>query len=257
MRILWILLLVVIPSLALFNVIGEASSQNSSISLSTTTEFSIMNLGTTTLAEFTTSSFGLATGFIPGTQAPPYAPPVCFYVPYGFHVDSSTKRIIGTISGDNPFNFYLMSKLQYDAFVLANPSCGSSYYALKLDYAIRTFNLDWAVPPPGDYYILLENTSKSFVTYTIQIYSIRPSSSAIFSTMAVMQTLTFTQQVATTASMQTASAVKSAGVDLNIPIAVALVLIVAAVLLLRIKRSKLGHRFLSSSSKPKSVVVYE
>jgi len=227
-----ILLFLVTPSLAIFGFVGQAYSQVQNISVSTNTGFSTLTIGTTTLAELTTSSYGPATGYIPGTFSPYDGPAVCFYVPYMFHVDT-TQRVLGTISGSNPFNFYIMSKPQYDYFVLTSPPCGSSYQALKVDYSITGFTLDWVGRYPGDYYILLENTSKFAIAYTIQLSAIEPSSSLVYSTTTLVKTLTFTQQQeVNTTIMSSESAIKQAGSDFTIPIAIvlAVALMVAAVL---------------------------
>ena len=166
---------------------------------------------------------------------------VCFYVPYAFHIDTSAQKIIGTISGSSPFNFYIMSKLQYDAFVAASPSCGSSYHALKLDYSIKRFDVDWMAPYPGDYYLLLENTSQYLIWYTIKLSVIESSSSLVCSTTAIIQILTFTQQqVINTTITQSESAIRPTGSDFTIPILIvlAVALIMAAVLLTRSKRMR-------------------
>jgi hypothetical protein len=237
-----ILLFLVTPSLALFGFVGQAYSQAQNISVSTSTGFSTLTIGTTTLAELTTSSIGSATGYIPGTFSPYDGPTVCFYVPYKFHVDTA-QRILGNITGSNPFNFYIMSKPQYDYFVLTSPPCGSSYQALKVDYSITGFAVDWVGPYPGDYYIILENTSKFAIAYTIQLSAIEPSSSRIYSTTTLVQTLTFTQQQeVNTTIMSSESAIKQPGSvsDFTIPIAIVVLvgLIAAAVLVKWSKKAK-------------------
>jgi hypothetical protein len=200
-----------------------------------------LTIGTTTLAELTTSSYGPASGEIPGTYSPYEGPTICFYVPYAFHIESSAQKIIGTISGSNPFNFYIMSKYQYDAFVGGAPPCGSSYHALKLDYSIKEFDVDWAAPSPGDYYIILENTSKYLITYTIRLGVIEPASSLVYSTTAVIQTFTFTQQQAiNTTIIRSASTIEATKSDITVPIVTVLVvaLIIAAILVRRFKMKK-------------------
>jgi hypothetical protein len=226
------------PLVAAFSFISQAYSQTPIVSLSTTTGFSTLTAGTTTFAALTTSSYGTATGYIPGTFSAYEGPTVCFYVPYPFHVDSSTQRVVGTISGSSPFNFYIMSKSQYNYFVLASPPCGSSYVALKLDYAIRAFDVDWTAPSPGDYYIILENTSMYEIAYTIRIGSVQPSSTLVYSTATVIQTLTFIQQqeVNNTTTLSE-SAVAPAETNYTAPLAIAVVLGLVAIVVV-VARSK-------------------
>ena len=231
-----------IPFSVVFSLASQAHSQVPVISLSTTSAFSTLTVGTVTLAELTTSSSGPATGTIPGVFSAYEGPTVCFYVPYAFHVDASAQRIQGTILGSSPFNFYIMSKPQYAYFVLTSPPCGSSYQALKLDYSIRSFTLDWVAPQPGDYYILLENTSMYVIAYSIQLSATEPATTIVYTTTTVAQTLTFIQQqqeVNTTVNTmvtQSESAPPS-GSNFTTPIAIALV---AALILIVafVKRSK-------------------
>ena len=201
-----------------------------------------MTVGTTTLAELTTSTYGPATGTIPSVFSAYEGPTVCFYVPYAFHVDASAQRIQGTISGSSPFNFYIMSKQQYAYFTLASPPCGSSYQALKLEYAIRSFNLDWVAPQPGDYYILLENTSLYVIAYSIQLSAIQPATALMYTTTTLPQTLTFIQQqeVNTTISTMTSQSMSATPAESNFtaPLAIALVAALVLVVVL-VKRSKL------------------
>jgi hypothetical protein len=237
-----IILLVMIPSFAVLNLAGLVQSQSPIISFSTTSEFSTLTIGTTTLAQLTTSSYNPASGYIPGVYSAYEGPTVCFYVPYLFHVDASAQRIQGTISGSSPFNFYIMSKPQYDYFVLTSPPCGSSYQALKVDYSIKSFTVDWVAPHQGDYYILLENTSMYVISYTIQVNAIEPSSTLVYSTTAVMQTLTFItqQEVNTTISTSSESASASQTNSYTTPIAIALVALLLLIVALakRFKRAK-------------------
>jgi len=233
------MLLIVTPLFALFSLVGQAHSQAPVISISTTSELSTFTIGTTTLAELTTSSYGPASGLIPGVFSAYEGPTVCFYVPYMFHVDASAQRIRGTISGSSPFNFYIMSKAQHDAFVIAGPPCGSSYYALKLEYSIRTFTVDWMAPSPGDYYILLENTSMYEIAYNIQLSAVEPASTLVYSTTTAIQTLTYIQQqeVNTTIS-QSESIVSARTPEPNFTIPIAIALIAALILVVALTRRK-------------------
>jgi len=232
-----IILLVVTPLLAVFSFVGQAHSQVPVISASTTSELSTLTIGTTTLAELTTSSYGPATGYIPGVFSAYEGPTVCFYVPYPFHVDASAQRIQGTISGSSPFNFYIMSKPQYDAFVLGSPPCGSSYHALKLDYSIRSFTVDWTAPGSGDYYILLENTSMVAIAYTIQLSAIEPASALVFTTTTAIQTLTFIQQQEINTTVTQSESAKPPEPNFTVPIAIALIAALIVIVAL-VKRSK-------------------
>jgi len=238
--------MITIPSLAMFSVSSQVYSQVQFTSLSTTTTVSTLTIGTTTLAELTTSSYGPATGMIPPTYTPPNGGPMaCFYVPYAFHVNTSTQKLIGTISTSRSVNFYIMTKPQYDAFVAYAPPCGSSYQALKLEYSITSFNLDWAAPAAGDYYIMLENTSKSVITYTIQLGSIQPSSNAIYSTVTVIQLLTFSleSQINATTIKQTQSTSSSGGFGFTAQIAIALaIVLIVTVLLFKSKSREMRKR---------------
>jgi len=234
-----IILLIVIPALTVFSLAGQAQSQAPIVSLSTTSALDTLTIGTTTLAELTTTSYGSATGYIPGVFSDYRAPAACFYVPYFFHIDASAQRIQGTISGSSPFNFYIMSKPQYDYFVFASPPCGSSYYALKLEYSIRSFTLDWAAPQPGDYYILLENTSMNLIAYSIQLSAIEPATTIAYSTTAAVQTLTsIEQQEVNTTTTQSESA-RPTSLNFTTPIAISLV----AALILIVGLAKRSKRF--------------
>jgi hypothetical protein len=233
-----IMLLIVIPSSVMCSLASQAHSQTPVISLSTTSAFSTLTIGTTTLAELTTSSHSPATGSIPGVYSVYEGPTICFYVPYSFHVDASAQRIDGTISGSSPFNFYIMSKPQYDYFVLTSPPCGSSYQALKLEYSIRSFTVDWVAPQPGDYYILLENTSMYIIAYSIQLNAVEAATTIAYSTTAIAQTLTFTQQQVNTTVAQSESA-KTAEPSFTTPVAIALV----AALILIVALAKRSKRF--------------
>jgi len=243
LRIPLIIILVLIPFSIVFSLAGQAGSQGQVISLSTTSAASTLTVGTTTLAALTTSTYGPATGTIPSVYSAYEGPTVCFYVPYPFHVDASAQRIQGTISGSSPFNFYIMSKQQYAYFVIASPPCGSSYQALKLEYAIRSFNLDWVAPQPGDYYILLENTSLYVIAYSIQLSAIQPATALVYTTTTIPQTLTFTlqQEVNTTISTMTSQSVSAAPTESNFTAPLAIALVAALVLVVVfVKRSKLS-----------------
>ena len=236
-----IILLVVIPFSVVFSLASQAHSQVPVISLSTTSAFSTLTVGTVTLAELTTSSYGPATGTIPGVFSAYEGPTVCFYVPYAFHVDASAQRIQGTISGSSPFNFYIMSKPQYAYFVLTSPPCGSSYQALKLDYSIRSFTLDWVAPQPGDYYILLENTSMYVIAYSIQLSETEPATTIVYTTTTVAQTLTFIQQqgVNTTVNTMVTQSESAPPSESNFTTPIAIALVAALILIVAlVKRSK-------------------
>jgi hypothetical protein len=236
-----IILLVTIPSFAVLNLAGQVHSQSPIISFSTTSEFSTLTIGTTTLAQLTTSSYNPASGYIPGVFSPYEGPTICFYVPYFFHVEASAQRIQGTISGSSPFNFYIMSKPQYDYFVLASPPCGSSYQALKLDYSIRSFTLDWVAPQPGDYYILLENTSMYVIAYSIQLSVTEPATTIVYTTTTVAQTLTFIQQQTVNITVNTlvTQSESAAPAELNFTTPIAIVLVAALILIVAfVVRSK-------------------
>ncbi len=237
-----IILLVAIPFSVVFSLAGQAHSQVPVISLSTTSAFSTLTVGTITLAEQTTSSYGPATGTIPGVFSAYEGPTVCFYVPYAFHVDASAQRIQGTISGSSPFNFYIMSKPQYAYFVLTSPPCGSSYQALKLDYSIRSFTLDWVAPQPGDYYILLENTSMYVIAYSIQLSVSEPATTIVYTTTTVAQTLTFIQQqqeVNTTVNTMVTQSESAPPSESNFTTPIAIALVAALILIVAfVKRSK-------------------
>lgn len=235
MRTALIVLLIVTPLLSVFGLIGPAHSQVPVTSLSTTSELTTLTVGTIT--EITTSSYGPATGLIPGVFSAYEGPTVCFYVPYAFHIDASAQRIQGVVSGSSPFNFYIMSKSQYDYFALLSPPCGSSYIAMKLEYSIRNFIVNWTAPNPGDYYILLENTSMYEIAYSIQLTVVEPASTLVYSTTTVMQTLSFTQQEAINTTATQSETAPSPAPNFTAPVAIAL--IAAAIMIVAMaKRSK-------------------
>ena len=239
-----IILLLLIPFLTLLILTHQAHSQSFVTSLSTTSEFSTLTLGSTTLEELTTSSYGAAYGNIPGVYSAYREPEVCFYVPYEFHVDASAQVIQGTIWGSSPFNFYIMSKPQYDYFVLANPPCGSSYIALKLEYSIRSFTLNWVAPQPGDYYILLENTSMYLIAYSIQLNAIEPATTMVYTTTPLVQTLTFIQQQLNTtiSKLQSTNQSQSANPQSSYTMPIAITLVAVSMLFIflvdRYRRSR-------------------
>ena len=97
----------------------------------------------------------------------------CYFSPYKLHVDASIKEVEVTISASSPVNYYIMSENQYNNFV---ELCGGSYPSLELQYSSKSYALKWTPPAPGDYYIILENTSTSAVTYNMQLALIRSQS---------------------------------------------------------------------------------
>jgi hypothetical protein len=90
----------------------------------------------------------------------------CSYFSYQFDINASVKEVDATISTSNLVNYYLMSQNQFNQFV---DLCGASYASLQVEYGTTSYALKWAHPVPGDYYIILENTSTSTVTYNIQL----------------------------------------------------------------------------------------
>ena len=230
-----IALLIITSLLSVVSFVGQARSQASVTSFSTTSESSTLTIGTIT--EITTSSYGPATGFIPGVFSAYEGPTVCFYVPYAFHIDASAQRIQGVISGSSPFNFYIMSKPQYNYFALLQPPCGSSYIALKLEYSIRNFIVNWTAPNPGDYYILLENTSAYEIAYNIQLTVVQPASILSYSTTTAIQTLTFIQQQAINSTTTQSESAPPSAPNLTPPIAIGLVA-AAIIILILAKRPK-------------------
>jgi len=230
-------LLTVISLLSVISFVGQARSQASVTSISTTSESSTLTVGTIT--EITTSSYGPATGFIPGVFSAYEGPTVCFYVPYAFHIDASAQRIQGVISGSSPFNFYIMSKPQYNYFALLQPPCGSSYIALKLEYSIRNFIVNWTAPNPGDYYILLENTSAYEIAYNIQLTVVEPASISLYSTTTAIQTLTFIQQQAINATATQSEAAPPSAPNLTTPIAIGMIAAAIIILILAKRRKRI------------------
>jgi hypothetical protein len=134
----------------------------------------VMSQSYTTFTSFTTStnmqlSTIYSTGAIPPAQTDDNSW-TCYYSLYQLHVDASIKEVDVTISASSPVNYYIMSKNQYNQFV---ELCGSSYPSLELKYSSKSYALKWTPPAPGDYYIILENTSASAVTYNMQLALIR------------------------------------------------------------------------------------
>jgi hypothetical protein len=156
-----------------------------------------------------------------------------------FHVSESVHRVIGTVSGSSPFNFYIMSQTQYKDFVNKNPPCGASYTAITLDYQRNEFKIDLA-PGPGDYYVILENISSSTITYTIQISAVGNASNIIYSTMQILRVVTSTvpqitaittQPVAVTTEITSASSIA-------LPVAIIAIVMAALVVLALSKRRR-------------------
>jgi len=182
-------ILIVFPALIQFGSPNQQYTTSTTLATYFNTHASTVSIGVTTLSQLATSTYSVASGTIPASYTSDISgQQICFYVPYSFHVDSSVHRIVGVISGSSEFNYYLMSSAQYSAFASTNPSCGSSFSALMLDYSKRQFNIDWS-PNPGDYYILLENTSTSTITYTIQVSAVMNQIAPIDSTTLMTQTL--------------------------------------------------------------------
>jgi hypothetical protein len=140
----------------------------------------------------TSSSYSVATGTIPASYTSDISSQqICPYVSYPVHVDGTIQKIVGSVSGSSPFDFYIMSQAQYKDFVNGNPPCESSYTAITLGYLRNEFNIDWT-PSPGDYQILLQNIASYPITYTIQIFAVHNSSSMVYSTMQVIHVVTST-----------------------------------------------------------------
>jgi len=239
-----VILLVVTPLLGVVSFVGHVQSQV--ISLSMTSELSTLTVGTVTT--ITTSSYGPASGFIPGVFSAYEGPMICYYVPYSVHIDASAQRIQGVVSGSSPFNFYIMSKLQYDYFRAYSPPCGSSYIALKLEYSIRNFIVNWTAPNPGDYYILLENTSMYEIAYNIQLAVVEPASTAVYSTTTVMQTLSFTQEQAINTTTTQLESAPTPAPNFTGPIAI--VLIAAIIMIVALTKGHKRIRYPVSGSGP-------
>jgi len=156
------------------------------------TQSSTVSIGVTTLSGLTASPYEASVGAIPASfTSPASGQQICFYAPYHLHVDPSVREVVGTVSASSPFNFYVMSQPQYDAFIAGNPPCGSSYFAITLGYLERTYNVDLTLRE-GDYYIVLENVAGYPITYTVQMSAITAASSAVYSTTEAMQLVTYT-----------------------------------------------------------------
>ncbi|HKM78369.1 MAG TPA: hypothetical protein VJZ03_04785, partial [Candidatus Bathyarchaeia archaeon] len=154
------------------------------------------------------------------------------------HVDASIKAIIGTISASSPVNLYIMSKSQYDQFVAYNPPCGSSYVSLLTEYSTKSYSLQWTPPQPDDYYIMLQNTSQSIITYTVQVSTIQNQSITIYSTSMLLQTaILLLTQVDT---LKTSSTVSNWTPSNDaVPILIGIASIAVIILLIRSRRNKM------------------
>jgi hypothetical protein len=153
------------------------------------TQFSTVSIGETTFSALTTSTYSIATGTVPASYETDVGQQICYYLYYPFHVGDSAHKIVGSVSASTAVNFYLMSKAQYDEFTAENLPCGSSYHALVIDYLRSSFDINMPLDA-GDYYILLENISKSTVNYTVQISAIENASNTIYSTEQIIQLYT-------------------------------------------------------------------
>lgn len=161
------------------------------------TRSSTVSIGVTTLSGLTTSPYETSAGAIPPSfTSPATGQQICFYAPYHFRVDESVREVVGTVSASSPFNFYVMSQPQYDAFIAGNPPCGSSYFAITLGYLERTYNIDFTLAE-GDYYIVLENVASYPITYTVQLFAFAAASSAMYSTIEAIQPMTYTSIIST------------------------------------------------------------
>ncbi|MGA2785794.1 MAG: hypothetical protein ABSF09_13965 [Candidatus Bathyarchaeia archaeon] len=187
-----LLILMVTPVLAPTGlVLSQSYTTYTSFMTSTNTQLSTASIGMTTLSELTTSAFNSASGAIPAALESDLTDLlICYYFPYRLHIDASIKEVDGIISASSPVNLYIMSNAQYNQFVAYNPPCESSYLSLQLEYSTKSYALKWAPPQPDDYYIILENTSASAITYTVQISTIQNPSIAIYSTQTILQIAT-------------------------------------------------------------------
>ena len=198
---------------------------------------SIVSIGQTTFR--TTSTYSVEAGTIPASFISDSTDlQVCYYVSYPIHVDNSIQRIVGTISGSRPLNFYIMLQAQYNDFVSENLPCGSPT-AIKVDYSRNELSINWT-PNPGDYYILLQNVSTYAITYTIQIFAIGNVSSTVYSTMQLIQLATLTQISAIGGKpfMAITSNGKSPVYDDLLPIGIVVIVIAVLVLLSRSRRRR-------------------
>ncbi|MGA3296902.1 MAG: hypothetical protein ABSD41_05570 [Candidatus Bathyarchaeia archaeon] len=213
-------------------VLSQSYSTYTSFMTSTNTQLSTISIGTTTLSELTTSAFNSTSGTIPpALESDVTGLWTCYYFPYKLHIDASVKEVDGTLSASSPVNMYIMSNAQYNQFVTYNPPCESSFLALQLEYSTKSYVLKWAPPSPGDYYIIMENTSASAITYTVQISTIQNQSIAIFSTHTILQ-------IATSLKTQTDTITTSSNVGPqpalsdNVPLILIVIASISAVVLL-------------------------
>jgi len=188
-----VLVIMLLPAVLQADSPAQTYTTTTSLVVYSRTQASTLSVGVTTLSGSTTSAYGVSVGTIPASYtSSSTGQQVCFYVPYHFNVESSVGEVIGSVSASSPFNFYLMSQSQYDAFVAGNPPCGSSYAAITLGYLERTFSVNFT-PSPGDYYLILENIASTSITYTIELSAIAKASSIIYSTMETTQLTTLTE----------------------------------------------------------------
>lgn len=155
-----------VPILLLLGVVTILSPYGYVMSQSSTTFTSFMTSTNTQLSTI------YSTGAIPPAQEDDTTR-TCYYFPYRLHIDASVKEVDATISTSSQINLFIMSKDQYDKFVGARPPCGASYSSLQLEYSTKSCTLKWAPPVLGDYYVILENTSTSAVTYNMQLALVR------------------------------------------------------------------------------------
>ena len=230
-----ILILAIVTSLTFASVASQSYTSVTSSVISANTQLNTVTVGFSTLAALTTSAVDPNTGTIPPAYIGASGLWVCFYFPYQLHVDSSIKGIVGTISANSPVNLYVMSKLQYDQFVAYNPPCGSSYISLLTEYSTRSYLLQWTPPQPDDYYILIQNTSQSIISYSIQLSKIVNQQSTIYSTSTNIQLFTLFQTL--TESVQTSQAPQSGLLQSTLPIVIGIVVIVGiSIMLIRAKQ---------------------
>lgn len=221
---------------------GQVMSQSyttfTSFITSTNTQMTTISIGTTTLSELTTSTLKGSSGEIPSAQTGyRMFPTVCFYFPYQLHLDASVKEVDGVISASSPINYFLMSEDQYNQFVSYQPPCGSSYASLSLEYSVKSYVLKFTPPGPGDFYILLENTSTSNITYNMQLSLVQNQSVAIYSTSTTLQAATSQKTVINTIEMSSSPAQSILSSNVTSILAVA-ALVFVIVLVIYSRRTK-------------------
>jgi hypothetical protein len=207
------------------------------------TQSSTVSIGVTTLSSLTTSTYEAAAGAIPGSfTSPASGQQICFYAPYHIHIDPSVREVVGTVSASSPFNFYVMSQAQYDAFIAGNPPCGSSYFAITLGYLERTYNVN-LIPSEADYYIVLENIANSPITYTVQLSAIAAASSAVYSTTEAIQLVTYTSIISEPSPLTSQPATPGpTNSQPSIPSEPTIIVLIVAASLIALIWSKRGHR---------------